>query len=432
MSPTLRTTWAMLNWQTLGLIALACLVLIRLPMGDDLHRIALNMSAWAGLAMFGSNVCRVLEVGVWRMLPEGRRTAIRALGLIVVALSALFGGLSRWAAPEFLADAPLGMTLPIFISLSLFAFLLLVGMGRQLPRFFVFVYLLISGITFILMSFTIRGAPAFSLGGVALCAAIWIYASLTTLRAPAFSRRRFAWDLTFENFLALADRGLSTGGSPVRKLLRSGRTGGGNLFVAVLVIAMIVAFQGFTLGRLLMFDLKLLLAVPLSVAAIFATVLANQYARPAKQLWLRWADSRAQLFQLVERMVIGDVCIVASVACSVAMGIAAYRGYDLTRVVAFKMLLASFGIAITQAYVGLIYSAMHAVWKQLLVGVLTGVGVVFGTSLWLSAFGASGAAGAGFAVPRLVTVLLALVALRYLALASWRRIDWSHYRSRKK
>jgi len=432
VSPTLRTSWAMLSWQALGLIALACLVLIRLPMGDDLHRIALNMLISAGLAMFGSHVTRVLEVGVWRVLPEGRRTAIRALGLIVVAFSALFGGLCRWAAPEFLEDVPLGMTLPIFISLSVLAFLLLVGMGRQLPRFIVVVYLLISGVVFILMSLTFRGAPALSLGVAALCAAIWIYASLTHLRAPAFSRRRFAWDLTFEDYLALADRGLSTGGSPVRKLLRSGRTGGGNLFIAVVVIALIAAFQGFTLGRLPMPDPRLLLAVPLSFAAIFATVLANQYARPAKQLWLRWADSRAELFRLVERMVWGDVCIVAGVACSVAMGIAVFRGYDLTRVVAFKLLIASFGIAITQAYVGLIYSAMHARWTKILAGVLTGIGVLYGTGLWLAAFGASDAAGRGFAVPQLVAVLLALAALRYFALAAWRRIDWSYYRSAKK
>jgi hypothetical protein len=424
--------WAMLSWQSLGLIALACFVMLRLPMSENLFQLALNMLISAGLAMLGSHVSRVLEVGVWRFLPEGRRTATRALGLIVAALSVLFGGLFRWVAPEFLADVPLGMTLPIFSSLSVFAFLLLVGMGRQLPRYFVVLYLLIFGITVILTSLTFRGAFAFSLGSAALCAVVWIYASLTNLRAPAFSRRRFAWDLNFEDFLALADRGLSTGGSPVRKLLRSGRTGGGNLFVAVVVIALIAGFQGFTLGRLPMPDPKLLLAAPLSFAAIFATVLANQYARPAKRLWLCWANSRTELFRLVERMAWGDVCIVASVACSVAMGIAVYRGYDLTRVVALKLLIASVGLAITQAYVGLIYSAMHSRWMRLLVALLTAIGVLYGTGLWLAAFGASDAAGAGFAVPQLVAVLLVLVSLRYLALAAWRRIDWSHYRTAKK
>jgi hypothetical protein len=364
---------------------------------------------------------------VWRILPAGRRTAIRALGLIVVALSVLFGGLFA-----LFADLPLGMTPVIFINLSMFAFLLLLGMGRQLPRFFVVVYLLVVGVSFFFTSILFQDSPAFWVGGTALCAAIWIYASLTSSRAPTYSRRRFAWDLSFENLLVLADRGLSTGGSPVRKLLRSGRTGGANLCIATIVVAVIAAVQGFLFDRVPIPSPSLLLAETMIIAAISATILANQYARPARQLWLRWADSRAQLFRLVERMVVGDVCIVAGTGCAVALSVAASRGYDLSLVVSFKLLVASFGLVITQAYIGLIFAAMHSRWIRSLVGLLAGIGVLFGTSLWLLAFGASGAAGAGFVMPKLITALLAMIALRYLALASWRDIDWSHHRSAKK
>jgi hypothetical protein len=422
----------MLSWRTLGLMALSGFVLIRWPLGENLTPIVLNMVIGAGLAALGGHVARVLEVGVWRILPAGRRTAIRALGLIVVALSVLFGGLFRWAAPEFFADVPIGLALPIFINLSVFALLLLLGMGRQLPRLFVVVYLLVVGLSFFFTSILFNDSPAFWVGGAALCAAIWIYASLTSSRAPTYSRRRFAWDLSFENFLVLADRGLSTGGSPVRKLLRSGRTGGANLCIATVVVAVIAAFQGFLFGRVPIPSPSLLLAETMIIAAISATILANQYARPARQLWLRWADSRAQLFRLVERMVVGDVCIVAGTGCAVALSVAASRGYDLSLVASFKLLVASFGLVITQVYIGLIFAAMHSRWIRSLVGLLAGIGVLFGTSLWLLAFGASGAAGAGFVMPKLITALLAMIALRYLAFASWRDIDWSHYRSAKK
>ncbi|MBC8026273.1 MAG: hypothetical protein H7Y89_09800 [Steroidobacteraceae bacterium] len=255
---------------------------------------------------------------------------------------------------------------------------------------------------------------------------------MASIRAPTYSRRRFAWDLSVENFLALADRGVSTSGSPARKLLRSGRTGSANLIIVFAIVALIAASQGMLFGRLPLPNPQRLLIVPLIFAAIFATILANQYARPAKQLWLRWANSRTELFRFVERMAIGDVCIVAGAACSVAMGIAVYRGYDLTLVVAFKMLVAGFGLAITQAYVGLIFAAVHSRWMRVLVVLLAAIGVLFGTSLWLVAFGASGPNGAGFVVPKLVGVLLALVALRYLALTRWQRIDWSYYRSARK
>ena len=89
MTPTLRTIWAMLNAQSLVLIALTCFVLARMPESANIHRIVLVMAVFAGLAALGSRVARVLEVGVWRVLPDGRRTAARALGFIVAALSVL-------------------------------------------------------------------------------------------------------------------------------------------------------------------------------------------------------------------------------------------------------------------------------------------------------------------------------------------------------
>jgi hypothetical protein len=429
VSPTLRTIWAMFNVQSLALIALACFVLVRMPAAPNISRIVLTMLICAGLAVLGSRVARVLEVGVWRVLPDGRRTAMRALGLIVAALSVLFAGLFRWAAPEFLADLPLGMTLVIFINLSLFGFLLLLGMGRQLPRLFVLVYLLFFGVSFMLTSIHFRDVPAFWIGGAMLCAATWIYASLSDLRAPAYSRRRFAWDLGVANFLALADRGLATSGSPARMLLRSGRSGAANLLIVVLIVVFVAASQASTLGRLPLPDAQLLLAVPLLFVAIFAVVLANQYARPAKQLWLRWADSRTELFRLVERMAVADVCIVAGTALAVTMGVAAYQGFEITLVMAFKLLIASFGFAATQAYVGLILAATHARWVRAFVVALAVIGVLKGTDWWLVAFGAWSADGAGVAAPEMIGVLLALAIVRQVALGCWQRIDWSHYRS---
>lgn len=424
MSPTLRTIWAMLNAQSLVLIALTCFVLARMPESANIHRIVLVMVVFAGLATLGSRVARVLEVGVWRVLPDGRRTAARALGLIVAALSALFGGLFA-----LFANLPPGITLLIFINLSLFGFLLLLGMGRQLPRLFVFVYLLLFGFSLFFTSLMFRDVPAFWIGGAALCASAWMYASVSNLRVPAYSRRRFAWDLSVENLMALADRGLATSGSPTRKLLRSGRTGSANLLIVIIVVALVSAFQGFALGRLPLPNVHFLLGLPLTFVAIFAVILANQYARPAKQLWLRWADSRAELFRLVERMAIADVCSVAGAALGVTTGMAVYQGFEITFVVACTLLIACVGLAIMQAYVGLIFSATHSRWVRALAVGLAVVGVVKGTDWWLVSFGASREGDAGFSAPLFVGVMLALVTLRCVALACWKRIDWSHYRS---
>jgi hypothetical protein len=425
MTPTLRTIWAMLNAQSLVLIALTGFVLARMPESANIHRIVLVMAVFAGLAALGSRVARVLEVGVWRVLPDGRRTAARALGLIVSALSVLFGSLFA-----VFVDLPLGTALPIFINLSLFGFLLLLGMGRQLPRFFVFVYLIFFGLSLFFTSLLFRDIPAFWIGGTVLCAAAWIYASLTSFRAPAYSRRRFAWDLNIENLLVLADRGLATSGSPARKLLRSGRTGAANLVIVMLVVALVSAFQGFALGRLPLPNAHLLLGLPLTFVAIFAVILANQYARPAKQLWLRWAASRAELFRFVERMAMADVCIVAGAALAVTTGLAVYQGFEISLVVSFKLLIACFGLAITQAYVGLILAATHSRWARAFVVGLAVIGVLKGTDWWLVAFGASREGGdTGLFAPLLIGVMLALVTLRHVALARWRRIDWSHYRS---
>ncbi len=438
MIATLRTAWAMLNVQTLLAIPLAFWVIAQMPTGVKIYEAMIPPAMAVVFGQLAVRIARVLQVGVWRLLPDGTRTAVRAIAFIVVALSLLFGSVYRWVAPAALANVPIGTILAVFTHLSLLGFLLLLGIGRQLPRFFVTLYIFVCAVSLGVTLTFLRDIPAFWIGSAALCAAAWIYGSVAGFRAPNYSRRRFSWDVSVETLVARTEGQFAITAKPAWRLLRSGRAVFSNVLVATIVFVLMALMQRSTMGRSGTVPLVMFLYVPFAGVAIFAAFHASLFGAPAKRLWLCWADSRAELFRLVERMAIKDICVVAAAACAAVIGFALMRGDEINPIGALKMLVAGVGIAITLGYVGMLFATAHAWWSRMLLFALAACCVIQVTQWWLTGFGTTHLGVTESQSPpfvltyRIVFAMLAIVALRYAAAARWKRIDWSHYRSTRK
>jgi hypothetical protein len=434
VNPALRTAWAMLNIKSIAMFAIAIPMLASVPVSPQVVQPLATSAIGAAFGMLATHIAGVLAVGVWRVLPDGSRTVSRAIAGIVAVLSLVFGTLFHLAAPGVLEDMPFGTVLAVFIHVSSFGFLLLLGIGRQLPRFFTLLYLIACSASFGITTATLGDIPAFWIGGAALCAAAWIYASVAGFRSPNYSRRRFAWDVGLETLAARADRPSSPGRSPALALLRSGRAGSFNVLIAVIVIVLVAVSQHMTIGRLGMVPLLMFLAMPLTGISIFASFHAARFAPGAKCLWLRHTDSRAELFGLVERTAIRDVSLVAATGWAVLAGLAVVRGVAIGPIDALKLLVAFVGAPVTLVYVGLLLSSAYGTWAKVLTIVLAIGCTVQAPGWWLGTVGGShlvaagGETATGKAV-RFALALLAIVTLRYVAASRWKRLDWSHYRA---
>ena len=433
MSAMLRTAWALVSWPTLLMIAIACTLMALMPTGEKIFELLIPFPLFLGIGLLSSRISRVLEVGVWRMLPDGQRTVIRAVGLLVVALSLLFGSLYAWAAPKALEEVPLGTVLALFVHFSLLALLLLLGIGRQLPRLFTALYVAVCAISFGNALTHLQHRPALWIGAATLCTVAWVYVSIARLPMPQSSRRQFAFDLAVGEFFARARREVPSAPSPAVAALRAGHGGSTTLLIATLIVTLWAVMQHITFGRLAEpLPFHAMLGMPLSGAAMAGIVLAARYARAMRALWMRWGNSRAEAFGLCERMARVEAVTVAIIACAVVTGLVAFRGTPLPLLASLKMFAASVGIALLATYIGLAFYTLTVRW-QIVAGMAfcTAVAII-GTAWWLRAFGARGPEIGSIALPRTALLLLAIVVMRYVALLRWKRIDWSHYRPLKR
>jgi hypothetical protein len=428
----LRTAWALVSWPTLAMIAVACALMALIPTGEKIFEALIPLPLLVGIGLLSSRISRVLEVGVWRMLPDGQRTVIRAVGFLVVAMSLLFGALYAWAAPKVLEEVPLGTVLALFIHFSLLALLLLLGIGRQLPRGFTVIYL---GVCIISLGNSLQyfqHQPALWIGGAIVCAAAWVFVSVVRLPTPHSSRRLFAFDHAALEFFARARRDIPSGPSPAAAALRAGTGGAATLLIASLIITIWAVMQHTTFGRIPALPFRLMIAMPLSGAALAGILLSARYARAMRAVWMRWGNSRAEAFGLCERMARVESATVAFIACAVVIGLVAARGAPLPLLDSLKMFAASLGVAMLATYVGLAFSTLHVRW-HIAAGMVFCAAVAFiGTGWWLRALGARGPEIGPVNLSWTTFLLLAIVVMRYVALFRWKRIDWSHFRPLKR
>jgi hypothetical protein len=431
---SLRTLWALLNLPSLITLAIAIVLIARSPLEPKILTAMIPVLIAATFALLAAHISRVLQVGIWRLLPGGLNAAVRAVATIVLSLSLLFGTLNMLVGDDLLPGVPLGTFLAYFIHLSLFGFLLLFGIGRQLPRLMCAFYFVPCTIALAFSLRTFEGAPVFWVAGAAICGVLWSVGAFANVRAPNHSHRTFAWLQAVETIFVRADRDLAVGASAAPRLLRLGGIGLGGVLVGIIILTFVSWSQHATMGRLMStpLPLRMFLVTPISLAALFVAFHASRFAVPARRLWLCWAQSRAHLFRLVERSVYRDAGVVAAAAWAGAFGFALLRGMDIAPSVALEALAAFVGAALTFACAGLIAATLPARWMKIAVAVVLIVAVSKVTNVW---FAASGGAHGGIQPHRLgyfAIASLGLVGLRTLAAARWKRIDWSHYRNSRK
>jgi hypothetical protein len=434
VNPTLRTAWAMLNLPSLVALLVALGAMASTPWGPKFFRVIIPIAIALCFALLATHISRVLRAGIWRLLPDGFPTAVRAVASIVLALSIVFGTIHRLIAPSLLGNVPLGTILALFIHLSLFGFVLLLGTGRNLPRLLIAFYFLPCVILLGIALDTFEDVPAFWIAGAAVCAVAWTIASFANIRAPNYPRRRSGWIAALGRALANADRTLAIDASPASRVLRLGSVGLGNVLGAILSIGLVALMQHATLGRLEVVPFHFFVLVPILLVGGFAAVHARLFAAPAKRLWLSWAESRRQIFRLVERTAIRDVCVVAVAGWASVVGLALLRGVEIDPVNSIKLLVTGLGVAITLAYAGMLHATAYRWWSRLLVIALGAFCLLESTDWWFAALGV-GHPAAEMARSRhafdpvwLAAALATILILRHVALARWKRIDWSHYR----
>jgi hypothetical protein len=436
---TLRTTWAMVNASSLVALSGTLALIVAGPLTPKPVRAMIPVAIAITFGVLATQVSRVLQVGIWRMLPDGFRTAFRAVATLVVALTLLFVALhSLTRGPDFLPGTPFGTLLVFYLYFSLFAFLLVLGMGRRLPPLLlgVLFFPCILALGFAMRAF--RDVPAFWMGSAAICTLLWVVGSFGNFRAPNYSRREIGWDKALTTILARADRTLTLESSAARRVLRQGSSALGNVSTAIVILSLIALMQHATVGRLKDIPFLFFVAMPILCVGIFAAFHGSKFGLPAKRLWLLWAPSRAQLFRLVERVVVRDVCFVAAASWAVIMALALSRGIEMDVVNALKLLVAGLGVATTLAYTGMLFTTAYRWWSALAFFAVGVFCLIQSHDWWFEALSVTHPdvdrvrSAHIFRPAWLVLAMSVIFVLRQVALARWKRLDWSHYRSSRK
>ncbi|HEV7608092.1 MAG TPA: hypothetical protein VGO61_12180 [Steroidobacteraceae bacterium] len=432
MSSVLRTAWTLLSVPAVLVLACAYGFLWLMPLAPKFPLQGLaGLSIIVGLAMLAMRIAKVLDTGVWRLLPNGFRTIIRAIGLIMLVITLLPGRIGDRAVPGPLSGVPFGGLFANVIVLTLLSVLLLAGIGRRVPRLVILAYLFGCFVALHYLVAAFAGNPPFWFASAGLCAAAWLYASfgkLPFLRADTLWRRLH--DRPASSTVAFARiRMPFIADSPARVLLRSRRGARTGLPFAALIVVSWAAFQQLIVGgRIGSGDFIFIYPSVLWVTVFLVVVVSEHVGAAARTLWLRWGDSRRELFRLAERMLFLDATILCTIAWGTVTLFAWLRGIPIDAPGALKMLAAHISAAVAAIYLALAFSTFHAWWQKVICAVL-GVGAVTLLSFrWLDAFGESSKA-IGRVEPELLLVLfLILLALRTLASWRWKGIDWIYFR----
>ncbi len=432
MKAELRTTLALLSWPPVLLLALSCGLTVLVQMGPKIYGAALPFALIFCISMLALRIARVLEAGVWRLLPGGYQAAVRATALVVLLMSLTLGATYMWAAPKTMRFVPAWPLVALFIHFSVLGLMLLMGIGQRLPRVFPILCVAICTISFgILTRFRGIAWPWFT--AVAVFATIWLYASFGTphwLRSEN-ARRWLNFEALLAGVRARTNFHFATLSSPARALLRT-RQSASFLSLPVAALAMIVWLANYHLvigvGRVLG-NYRALFGGASWMLSCVMLVLAQRYAAPSRSLWLRWGDSRAQIFRLAERQMLLDAFFLGAFTWYVAILFGMQAGLPVEPIMTMKLFVACVAVGLIPGYLGMIWSTCHTWWQKALALAPIALTLTRLSNQWVFALGIR--ANWNFPVLWDLFVLFSLgvVAFRFIAAWRWKRLDWAHFRS---
>lgn len=435
MRAELRTLRILVGLPVLLLFTAAWTLVALMPTGQKVIDSGLPIVVASFVGMLVMRIARIVEAGVWRLLPQGQRAVMRATAFIVLMVSLLLGTIWMRAAPNFAGQVPLLPVLALYIHFSLLTLPLVLQTGQHVKRWMVVAYILACLFLFMLsIASSLREVAWVWYCASALSAALWLAGSFGKLPLGFVSRMlRRVTDL--ERLMAPPFANLNprfaTRIAPADAVLRARwSTVYLGLPVAALVLVGWAAYEHFFMStsgfpdrrsRAFGSESWMLSAVML--------VLTQRYTAPARSLWLRWGDSRAQIFRLVERAVAIDALLLGGLAWLTVTLFAMQRGLAPTPGFALKTFAGCVVVCFVPAYLGLIWSTLHD-WRQRMVAIAA-IAVTLGYlwSQWLFTLGIRNWHSFSLDSNRLVMLLLVVVAVRAVAAWRWRTIDWIHLRT---
>jgi hypothetical protein len=423
-----RLLWQLTHWP--GLLALCVVtpsfILLSGRGGPSRNDVLIALAA--GMLIVGSRIMAIGGMRALRVLPDGHRMLVRALGALTLLSTLLFGGLAARAGVHHFVEPPTGNIALAFVAFSGLAFLVFV---RELHgRAKIIALLAILGVTALTVLSMPRLVPAGPWLAAAAYGVLWLFAlaSRDVPRVPvtgAVDARE-----TSAGWLARVRGGALRVRTPAAALLQPDREVLAHLPDALGWLVTWVITYHFIIGHRGPVD-SYGLAATLAACAVAALLLAQSWGLPARarRLWLLSGAPRTGLLRLSERVLLVNLALLGTIAWLAASGFAIFRGLPIGAAEALLTLAGFAAGALVPIYCGLIMPTLARWWTRIPLGVFTGLSVVFYPALYIRRVIADAVDGQGFDAVTLLVILIATTAgLRAIAFQRWRRIDWTRVR----
>jgi len=428
MSPTLRRLWMLVRWPGLLLMLILALQFAAASASLNRRRFLMLLVGMAGSAVWvGLRYKEFAASKVWRWWPDGQRILTRALAILVLFGMSAIAAFTCWAQVRGVVQLPIRNVPLAFAALAGVAFLVF---AQRLPAiqprvtraFIVTLTLLFVEAIFREPSQGLSWVTAVSVG------ALWLFV-VATAGAPSsegwIARVREA----AQNVeLRMSTRGLARR-SPARMLLQADRP-----LTAVLPIAFLGTLAvGLLMRELLAIHARDSLSALLGGAAGFTAIailfMSISMAHRARLLWLRFGDTRSQVFRECERALLVNLLVISVAVWLVVVAIA--LGFASARM--WPRLLAALPAVVAGSlpalYLGLAWPTFAGKWRDMPNGHIILAGIFLLPMVWRTAYAVVQPLELKPDPPLIAFTVLAALLLRVFAVWRWRRIDWSYLKT---
>ncbi|HLA73378.1 MAG TPA: hypothetical protein VK624_17850 [Steroidobacteraceae bacterium] len=427
MKQLVRLIWLLVHWPGALALLLASGLLIAPWEGSGPSFSDVMIAAAFLVSMGCGRILSIAGMRTLRILPDAHRLLVRALAVLTVATSLLFGGLAAWIGMRHFTAAPLTNIALLFVALSGLSFLFFAR--DQIRTVWWLSILAMASATALVLIAMSRLPPEFSWLTVAFCTLLWALA----LRSRAVPRPLFAKAADSSGsaavFMDLRARLLLVR-SPAGAILNGNHLTPERLSAAIAVTTVGALFCHVVIG----FPKPIYsYAVTLSVTACFVAglMLAQSAGMPARarHLWLRSGGARADIFRIVEKSLLANLAVLSGFSWLVMSSLTLARGLSFSGPEALLSLAGVGAGALASIYFGLLLPTLGSAWLRIPASVLATLSFVLPPPLWIRRVAADAVNGADFTSWPLALGLIATCwAVRALALNRWKTIDWTRVR----